>query len=430
MATKEHGQEHGAKDDRHAMQDFEIQQKLFHIRNKILVMSGKGGVGKSSVAAYLAVALAQRNFKVGLMDVDLHGPSIPRLLGLKGTIGPSSQEGKATPVHFMPNLEVISIESLMGENKDLATIWRGPIKIGVIRQFISDIDWSDLDYLVIDSPPGTGDEPLTVAQTIPDAKALIVTTPQEISLADVRKSINFCRLVKMEILGIVENMSGLICPHCQKEIELFGAGGGELLAKKENIPLIGKLPLEPEVVRQGDAGRVTAVLGNETPFARAFNAMADEVVKRAAESRKTPFVMHPAQTADQSHAAVGSKETKTCKEEVNMDRIIFAVPVAEGRLCSHFGHCDQFALVETENGQIKGKTMHTPPPHEPGVLPAWLHEMGAKIIIAGGMGSRAQGLFNENGIKVVTGAPQDTPESLVKQYLTDNLVTGANVCDH
>ena len=430
MASKEHGAGHGSHDEKHALQDFEIQQKLFHIRNKILVMSGKGGVGKSSVAAYLAVALAKRGFKVGLMDVDLHGPSIPRLLGLQGTIRPSSKEGKAKPVYFMPNLEVISIESLMGENKDLATIWRGPIKIGVIRQFIADIDWAELDYLVIDSPPGTGDEPLTVAQTIPDAKALIVTTPQEISLADVRKSINFCRLVKMEIIGIVENMSGLLCPHCQKEIELFGARGGELLAQKENIPLLGKLPLDPEVVRQGDAGRATAVLDNGNAFARAFDAMVENVVKLAGESRKTPFVMHPSQTADRVQAGASFQQKVTHQEETTMEKVIFAVPVAEGKLCAHFGHCDQFALVETQNGQIKGKTMHTPPPHEPGVLPRWLHEMGAHIIIAGGMGSRAQGLFSENGIKVITGAPQDSPESLVNQYLKDSLVTGANVCDH
>ncbi|MBN2031889.1 MAG: P-loop NTPase [Deltaproteobacteria bacterium] len=430
MASKEHGAGHASQDDKHALQDFEIQQKLFHIKNKILVMSGKGGVGKSSVAAYLAVSLAKKGFKVGLMDVDLHGPSIPRLLGLQGTIQPSSKEGKATPVYFMPNLEVISIETLMGENKDVATIWRGPLKIGVIRQFISDIEWDDLDFLVIDSPPGTGDEPLTVAQTIPDAKALIVTTPQEISLADVRKSINFCRIVKMEIIGIVENMSGLICPHCQKEIDLFGARGGELLAKKENLPLIGKLPLDPEVVRQGDAGRAAAVLEKDTPYGRAFSAMVDEVVKRAGDSRKTPFVMHPPQTAEQAQAEPSPRSIEPLEEESNMDKVIFAVPVAGGKLCAHFGHCEQFALVETEKGEIKGKTMHTPPAHEPGVLPAWLHEMGAHIIIAGGMGSRAQGLFNENGIRVITGAPQDSPESLVNQYLKDSLVTGGNICDH
>jgi len=280
MEIEEHCSHQGSHDDKHVMQDIEIKERLSHIKNKILVLSGKGGVGKSSIAAYLAVSLAKRGYRVGLMDVDLHGPSIPRLLGLKGGLLPSTMQGKAIPVPFMSNLHVISIETLMGENKDVATIWRGPIKIGVIRQFISDIDWPDLDYLVIDSPPGTGDEPLTVAQTIPDAKALVVTTPQEISLADVRKSINFCRIVKMEILGIVENMSGLLCPHCGKEIQLFGARGGELLALRENITLLGKLPLDPEVVRQGDAGRATGILGAELPFTRAFEALVDQVIKR------------------------------------------------------------------------------------------------------------------------------------------------------
>jgi ATP-binding protein involved in chromosome partitioning len=421
MAIKEQCSHQGSHDDKHAMQDIEIKERLSHIQNKILVMSGKGGVGKSSVAAYLAVSLAKRGYRVGLMDVDLHGPSIPRLLGLQGGLLPSTMQGKAIPVPFMSNLHVISIETLMGENRDVATIWRGPIKIGVIRQFISDIDWPDLDYLVIDSPPGTGDEPLTVAQTIPDAKALVVTTPQEISLADVRKSINFCRLVKMEILGIVENMSGLLCPHCSKEIQLFGARGGELLALRENIPLLGKLPLDPEVVRHGDAGRATGVLAAELPFTRAFEALVDQVVKRLGKVEK------PVEQAQQKSKIQAKEENKM---EVDMNKIIFAVPLAEGRLCAHFGHCEQFALIETENGQIQGKSVHTPPPHEPGVLPKWLHEMGANVIIAGGMGSRAQGLFTENGIKVVTGATADTPESLVHQYLTERLVTGANVCDH
>jgi ATP-binding protein involved in chromosome partitioning len=401
------------------MQDAEIRRKLDQIKNKILVMSGKGGVGKSSIAAYLAVGLAGRGLKVGLMDVDLHGPSIPRLLGLKESIRPSPLPGKAYPVSYLPNLEVISIESLMGENKDLATIWRGPLKIGVIRQFIADIEWSELDYLVIDSPPGTGDEPLTVAQTIPDAKAVIVTTPQEISLADVRKSINFCRQVKMEILGIVENMSGLACPHCGKEIEIFGTGGGALLAERENLKLLGRLPLDPDVVRKGDAGRAMGLDGDQPGFGRAFHEFVDQVF---ALTSTAPSSVSPKDTVGREWSAVKKEET--------MQRIMFAVPTSGGKLCSHFGHCDQFALVETEGGQIKGTTMHTPPPHEPGVLPKWLHEMGAHIIIAGGMGSRAQQLFTENGIRVVTGAPTDGPESLVNQYLANNLVTGANVCDH
>ncbi len=264
--------------DQHQMQDKEIETSLSRIKNKILVMSGKGGVGKSSVAAYLSVALAKRNKKVGLMDVDLHGPSIPRMLGLKGNVGPGTQGSKATPVQYLPNMQVISVESLMGEDKDAATIWRGPLKIGVIRQFISDIEWNDLDYLIIDSPPGTGDEPLTVAQTIPGAKALIVTTPQEISLADVRKSINFCRQVNMEILGLVENMSGLSCPHCGKTIDLFKSNGGMLTAKKENLRLLGTLPIEPQVVAGGDDGNMSILENEEIPFSKAFNKIADDVV--------------------------------------------------------------------------------------------------------------------------------------------------------
>ncbi|MFC1535083.1 P-loop NTPase [Thermodesulfobacteriota bacterium] len=266
-----------SNDDQHAIQDAEIKDRLTHIKNKILVMSGKGGVGKSSIAAYLSVSLAKKGHKVGLMDVDLHGPSIPRLLGMNGGIKPSFHPGKASPVDVMPNLHVISIEALMGENKDAATIWRGPLKIGVIRQFISDIEWSDLDYLIIDSPPGTGDEPLTVAQTIPDAKALIVTTPQEISLADVRKSINFCRQVNMDILGLVENMSGLTCPHCRKAIDLFNYDGGKLTAKEHGLRLLASFPIEPEVVKKGDKGELSNLDEDWIPFRTEFGKMVAQI---------------------------------------------------------------------------------------------------------------------------------------------------------
>ena len=258
------------------LQTREIEKRLGHIKNKLMVMSGKGGVGKSSVAAYLAVTLAQRGHRVGLMDVDLHGPSIPHILGVNGAIRPASQEGKMLPIRYLPTLEVMSIEALMGD-KDAATIWRGPLKGGIIKQFIADIEWMDLDYMIIDSPPGTGDEPLTVAQTIPDAKAIIVTTPQEISLADVRKSINFCREVNMEVLGLVENMSGLKCPHCGKAIELFKIDGGMLTAKKQNLKLLGCLPLEPEVVAGSDKGNADILANDQLEYTQAFHAMVDEV---------------------------------------------------------------------------------------------------------------------------------------------------------
>lgn len=401
----------GSQQDQHAIQDAEIKDRLRRIKNKILVMSGKGGVGKSSVAAALAISLANRGFKVGLMDVDLHGPSIPRLIGLSSNIQLSEHSGKALPVASLPNLYAISIECLMGENKDAATIWRGPIKIGVIRQFISDIEWPDLDYLIIDSPPGTGDEPLTVAQTIPDARAVIVTTPQELSLADVRKSINFCKQVKMDILGLVENMSGLACPHCGKQIDLFSRNGASSLSAKEGVRLLGSLPIEPEVVVLGDTGKLYQFEQGDTVFKKEFAAIVDEIVKSA-------------KTGD----AVNDKEEE--EKELDMEKIVFAVPVAGGKLCAHFGHCEQFALVETKDGKISGTQMHTPPPHEPGVLPKWLHEMGANVILAGGMGARAQEIFRENGIQVVIGAPMDAPEPLVNQYLSGNLVTGDNICDH
>jgi ATP-binding protein involved in chromosome partitioning len=257
-------------------QDEVIKEQLKGFKNKILVMSGKGGVGKSTVAAYLAVGLAKKGFQVGLMDVDLHGPSIPRLLGLKGNIGSSLESKKGIPISYLPNMQVISIESLLGD-KDTATIWRGPLKIGVIKQFIADIEWSNSDYLVIDCPPGTGDEPLTIAQVIPDTKAIIVTTPQEISLADVRKSINFCKQVNMRILGLVENMSGLRCPYCGKTIDIFKTNGGVLTAKRAGLTLLGSLPLEPDIVQEGDNGTVAWMDNKELPYTVNFAKIVDMV---------------------------------------------------------------------------------------------------------------------------------------------------------
>jgi len=277
MKKKRHGRgELNPKNDLE-QQKKEIEERLRHIQHKILVMSGKGGVGKSSVASYLSVALAKRGYEVGLMDVDLHGPSIPHILGITGRLHADAVSKKAYPIRYLPNLEVMSIEMLLGE-KDAAIVWRGPLKGGVIRQFIADIQWDDLDYLIIDSPPGTGDEPLTVAQTIPDAKALIITTPQELSLADVRKSINFCRQVDMEILGLVENMSGLLCPHCGQIIDVFQRRGGQITAEKENLRLLASLPLDPEVVKEGDLGVVKLLDDHGRPITREFNKMVDKII--------------------------------------------------------------------------------------------------------------------------------------------------------
>lgn len=231
----------------------ELQNILSRIKHKIVVLSGKGGVGKSTVAANIAMSLAQAGKKVGLLDVDVHGPSIPRLLSLKGQ-QPGMNDNSIDPVPYTRNLWVMSTGFLLPTDSD-AVIWRGPVKIGVIRQFIQNVAWGDLDYLIVDCPPGTGDEPLTVMQLLsPAAKAVIVTTPHMLAVDDVRRSITFVGLVDAKVVGIVENMSGFVCPDCGKQHEIFNTGGGEKLALETGVPFLGRIPFDPELARAGDEG--------------------------------------------------------------------------------------------------------------------------------------------------------------------------------
>jgi Mrp family chromosome partitioning ATPase len=262
-----------------AEQDAAVTKTLGNIKNKLLVMSGKGGVGKTSTSVNLSIALANKGYKVGIIDVDLHGPDVPRMLGLEGT-PEVNQNRKLNPLSYSDNLKAISIESFT-PNKDDAIIWRGPLKFSAIKQFIGEVEWNNLDFLVIDSPPGTGDEPLTVAQTISDAKAVIVTTPQEVALADVRKSINFCKTVKMEIFGLLENMSGFSCPHCNEMINLFGSGGGEKTARQMGIPFLGKIPFDPQMVTCGDTGVCYQEVHAESEVTKAYTAVAESIAKLA-----------------------------------------------------------------------------------------------------------------------------------------------------
>lgn len=240
------------KNDPKAAMEIAVKTSLERIKKKLIVMSGKGGVGKTSTAVNLAMSLANLGAKVGLMDVDLHGPDIPRMLGFNGVLDLNS-ENKLIPIQYNDQLSAVSVEALM-EGKDDAIIWRGPVKHSMIQQFIGLVAWGDLDFLIVDAPPGTGDEPLTVAQSIPDAQAVIVTTPQEISLADVRKSINFCKTVKMDLYGLIENMSGFACPHCNSVLDLFGSGGGERTATSMGVAFLGSIPFDPQMVDCGDAG--------------------------------------------------------------------------------------------------------------------------------------------------------------------------------
>jgi ATP-binding protein involved in chromosome partitioning len=263
-----------------AQKELAITKSLGKIKNKILVMSGKGGVGKSTVSVNLALGLAQKGYQVGLMDVDLHGPDVVRMLNLTGTLEPpESPDALVPPLKYNDNLKVVSLEYMM-RDRDEAIIWRGPLKIQAIRQFVSDMDWGELDYLIIDAPPGTGDEPLSVAQTIPHVKAIVVTTPQKVALADVRKSINFCKTLKVEIVGVIENMSGFICPHCHETVDIFSSGGGETLARELDLPFLGKIPMDPKVVMAGDEGAPYLTTNSDSPASLAFNKVVDAIELR------------------------------------------------------------------------------------------------------------------------------------------------------
>jgi len=387
-----------------------LEERLQRIRHKILVMSGKGGVGKSTVAVNLAISLALAGRRVGLLDVDIHGPSIPKLLKLDdATI--QVKDGAIQPVE-KGGLKVMSIGFLL-QDRHAAVIWRGPMKMGVIKQFLKDVAWGDLDYLVIDSPPGTGDEPLSVAQlAAPVDGAVIVTTPQDVATADVRRSITFCRQLEVPVLGVVENMSGFVCPKCGTVTDIFKTGGGERMAAEMGVPFLGRIPIDPAVGEACDDGKPFVYHYCRTETAQAFERLAMPVLALSGKVTTQP-----------TEATTNEGGTRAMK---------IAIPVAEGKLCMHFGHCEQFALFEVDEKakKVTGQRMLTPPPHEPGVLPRWLHEQGANVIIAGGMGQRAQALFAKNGIKVVVGAPAEAPETLASQYLAGTLACGENVCDH
>lgn len=235
------------------MDDTKIKNNLDHIQHVIVVLSGKGGVGKSTVAANLALALSNEGFQTGLLDSDFHGPTIPTLLGIEDASVTQSNKG-LHPVQATEHLKVLSMGFLI-ENKDNPVIWRGPMKMGAMKQLLGDFSWGSLDYLIIDLPPGTGDEPLTIAQLIPKLSgAIIVTTPQDVALVSVRKSIRFVQKLGIPVLGIIENMSGFTCPHCHEEINIFKKGGGKHAAEDFNVPFLGSIPLDPQIVESGDKG--------------------------------------------------------------------------------------------------------------------------------------------------------------------------------
>ena len=431
MATPDAEATAGATAKHQPAEDEELNRKLSRIKHKILVLSGKGGVGKSSVAAGLAVDLAKRGKQVAVLDIDIHGPSIPQLLGIEGERATGTNES-ILPVVSSTGVAVMSMGLLL-QGSDEAVIWRGPLKYGVIKQFLRDVEWGDLDYLIVDSPPGTGDEPLSVAQLIKGVDgALLVTTPQTVSTNDVRRSIGFSRQLDLPILGVIENMSGFVCPSCGTKVDVFGSGGGASMAEEMGVPFLGSIPIDPEFVVACDAGSLGPFLASGSPGATAFTEVAAKVIDRVESGSNKETELNSKPTAHQAGAAPDPSTADTKASE----RRKIAVPVTGGKLSAHFGHCEEFVIFSAKEtsggaaGEAEVVEVLESPPHQPGLLPAWLNERGVHMVIAGGMGSRAQELFSQAGIEVMVGAASTDPKEIVQSYLDGTLVAGQNVCDH
>ncbi len=257
----------------------EAAKNLEGIKHRLVVMSGKGGVGKSTVASNLAMALSLKGYEVGLLDVDIHGPTIPKMLGIENKRLLGSKEEGIGPVILPPHLKIMSMGFLLSD-RDSPVIWRGPLKMTIIRQFLEDVRWGNLEYLIIDLPPGTGDEPLSVAQLLPQIDgAVIVTTPQDVALVSVRKSINFARKLNMPVIGLIENMSEFVCPHCGKSTHIFKKGGGQKACEDLGVAFLGRIPIDPQIVESGDNGKPFVLEHADTSSAKAFEEIVDRIEK-------------------------------------------------------------------------------------------------------------------------------------------------------
>ena len=366
-------------------QDRAIHDSLTLIQHKYIVTSNKRGVGKRSLAANLAVALSKRKVKVGLIDLDLHGTNICRMLGLQG-IYETDVDKQFVPESYSDYLKVISIESIM-KGVDQTVIWRGDLKTHVIRQFIADVNWGDLDYLIIDSTSGTGDEPLAVAQAIQDAKVIFVSAPEKEYLPrvrnQVRELINLYENAQNPILGFIENMSGLWCQNCDK------TGKGMF---RESIIMdvhyLGRIPFDPHMPDCTAAEQSYLEKYPNSEAAHGYELIVDKII-------------------EDSHSQ------KSVIKKI-------AIPIAGDRLFPSFGQATEFAIFHIQNQQIIKKEILHPPSHGPDVLPDWLHDLGVRVIIAGNVGQKAMDNFKAKGTTVITGSSSVSPDELVQRHLSRN----------
>lgn len=381
----------------------EAQKAMAQIPHKILVMSGKGGVGKTSVAVNLAYSFAAQGMSVGLMDADLHGPNVALMTGVEG-VRVGGDEGHLMPVIAAGGVRVLSISGLLPD-PDAPLIWRGPMKAGIIAQFLGEGDWTGTDVLIVDCPPGTGDEPLSVAQLIPDADGVvIVTQPQDVSLLDSRKSVNFVKKVGLPVLGIIENMAGFICPHCGEHIDLFGVGGGEKAAGELDVPFLGRVPITAQMVKAGDSGFPLVTTHPEDPAVVSLLAISEAIQKawQHPEAEKSP-----APLAGVTRIVVTAMDMKGMAATVS-DR---------------FGHSGAFVVVDiVDNEIVSHRSVKSPfaDNHHTGQIPRFIRDLGATVILSAEMGSHAFDAFHAYGMDVITGVAGTVGE-VIADYIVGNI---------
>jgi Mrp family chromosome partitioning ATPase/predicted Fe-Mo cluster-binding NifX family protein len=368
-----------------AEQDKVVDDSLTLIQHKYIVTSNKRGVGKTSLAANLAVALSKRKVKVGLIDLDLHGTNISNILGLQG-VYETDENKQFVPESYSDYLKVISIKSIL-KDVNQTVIWRGDLKSHVIHQFIADVSWGDLDYLIIDSISGVDDEPIAVANAIQDAKVIFVSAPEKEHLAHARKQVrelmDLYENAQNPIMGFVENMSGLFCENCGKT--------GDKVFRESiimNVKYLGRIPTDPHMPYCAAAGQSYLEKYPNSEATHGYELIVDKII-------------------EDSHLQK-SVITK------------IAIPISEGRLFPSFGKATEFAIFHIQNQQIIKKEILHPPSHGPGVFPGWLHDLGVSVIIAGGMGLKAMENFRAKGTTVITGSSSTSPDELVQQHLSRN----------
>jgi len=424
----------------HEQPDFHLEDNpLNEIKRTIAIISGKGGVGKSLVTGLLATYLARTgNYRVGILDADITGPSIPRLFGADD-FKPRATEAGLFPVRSHSDIQLMSINLLLDE-PDSPVVWRGPILANTVKQFWTDVIWGDLDFMFLDMPPGTGDVPLTVFQSIPLDGIIIVTSPQDLVSMIVKKAVNMARMMNIPILGIVENMSHVICPHCGETIKLFGESTIEAVARAWDIPYLGSLPIDPELARLCDAGQIERVYQAYLPDAVAalerlpahgewIGSDAGKPVESSHPSiEQDHLTEQPERDVGQSGQKADGQNDKKREGQANMYRKI-AIAAEGSQVSEHFGHCEGFMIYDTDvvDGSIVTTSYMPNPGHKPGLLPNLLNDAGVQIVIAGGMGSGAIDIFNEKGIDVITGATGPL-DQVIGQYLDGTLVSSESIC--